>query len=212
VADMNPQPEPGNGGDLVSRLRTGDSRAYRELMHTYERRLFAFAYGFLRQNEDAMDVVQETFLRVCKNIGTFKGESAFTTWLYRITRNLCIDRLRKKNRVSMGEYNDELSNKNEAVDKPVLVSSISERTPVKDNLRRELREVLFTALESLNETHREILLLRELEGLSYGEIAEMLDIPIGTVMSRIHHARKKVQQQLKPYLEPETSGARYGKK
>ena len=77
---------------------------------------------------------------------------------------------------------------------------------------KELRDELFAALESLNETHREILLLRELEGLSYGEISEMLDIPIGTVMSRIHHARKKVQQQMKPYLEPETSGARYGKK
>jgi len=191
-------------GDLVTGLKAGHAHAYRELMRTYERRLFAFAFGFLRDTEEAMDVVQDTFLKVYKNIDSFQGNSAFTTWMYRITRNLCIDKIRKRKRANQTEFDESYRQMAEVPDKPMAVSTTAYTDPVSANLRTELRDKLFEALDGLNERHREILLLRELEGLSYAEISEDLNIPVGTVMSRIFHARKKVQQDLLPYISTQT--------
>ena len=186
--------------DLVPRLRAGDTSAYRDLMQIYERRLYAFANGILRDPDDAMDVVQDTFIRVFKSVGSFQGDAAFTSWVFRIARNLCIDRLRRKKRVRMTEFNDALKASPDALDKPALTGQASFQTPDKQSLSRELGEQMLEALKVLSESHREILLLRELEGLSYGEISEILEIPTGTVMSRLFHARKKMQKTLSPYV------------
>ena len=186
--------------DLVPRLRAGDTSAYRELMQLYERRLYAFANRILRDSDDAMDVVQDTFIRVFKSVGSFQGDAAFTSWIFRITRNLCIDRLRRKKRVQMTEFNDALKANPNALDKPSLTGQASFQTPDNQSLSRELGDQMLEALKVLSESHREILLLRELEGLSYGEISEILGVPSGTVMSRLFHARKKMQKALSPYV------------
>lgn len=190
--------------DLVPRLRAGDTSAYRDLMQFYERRLYAFANGILRDPDDAMDVVQDTFIRVFKSVESFQGDAAFTSWIFRITRNLCIDRLRRKKRVRMTEYNDALKANPEALDRPALTGQASFRSPDKQSLSRELGDKMVEALEVLTDSHREILLLRELEGLSYSEISEILDVPTGTVMSRLFHARKKMQKTLTPYVHANT--------
>jgi RNA polymerase sigma-70 factor (ECF subfamily) len=192
-------------GDLVTGLKAGHAHAYRELMRTYERRLFSFAFGYLRDTDEAMDAVQDTFLKVYRNIDSFKGNSAFTTWMYRITRNLCIDKLRRRKRANQTQYDESYRQMSNDPDRPVAVSTTAFQDPVTANLRQELRNKIFDALEGLGDRHREILLLRELEGLSYAEISEGLGIPIGTVMSRIFHARKKVQKDLSSYMNNETN-------
>ncbi len=198
------------GADLVSQLKAGDPKAYKELMTTYERRIYSFAYGFVRDPDEAMDIVQETFLRVFRKIETFKGDAAFTTWLYRIARNLCIDKLRRKKRAPMGEFDDQRQHEVRTHDRPALVGSMDAYAPVESNLRKELGQELMEALDSLGERHKEVLLLRELEGFSYAEIAKSMDLPIGTVMSRIYHARQKVQHLLKDYLNDSSTGVRHG--
>jgi RNA polymerase sigma-70 factor (ECF subfamily) len=207
---MKPPQEKQPEADLVSRLKAGDPKAYQELMTTYERRIYSFAFGFLRDPDEAMDIVQDTFLRVFRKIETFKGDSAFTTWLYRIARNLCIDKLRRKKRAPMGEFDDQRRHEVQTHDRPALVGSMDAYAPQESSLRNELGRELMEALDSLGERHREVLLLRELEGFSYAEIAEAMDLPIGTVMSRIYHARQKVQHMLSHYVNDRSKGVRHG--
>jgi RNA polymerase sigma-70 factor (ECF subfamily) len=210
MSDMKPSQENQPGADLVSKLKAGDPKAYQELMTTYERRIYSFAYGFVHDSDEAMDIVQETFLRVFRKVETFKGDSAFTTWLYRIARNLCIDKIRRKKRAPMGEFDDQRKHEVQTHDKPALVGSMDAYSPVESTLRKELGQELMGALDTLGERHKEVLLLRELEGWSYAEIAESMDLPIGTVMSRIYHARKKVQHILGHYLNDRSKGVNHG--
>ena len=196
--------------DLVSKLKAGDPKAYQELMTTYERRIYSFAYGFVRDPDEAMDIVPETFLRIFRKIETFKGDAACTTWVYRIARNLCIDKLRRKKRAPMGEFDDQRKNEVRTHDRPALVGSMAAYSPVESNLRKALGKELMDALDTLGERHKEVLLLRALEGFRYAEIAESMDLPIGTVMSRIYHARQKVKHILKDYLNDDAKGVRHG--
>lgn len=204
---MNAQSQAQPDADLVDGLRRGDPAAYRTLMRTYERRLFAFALGFMKDEDEAMDVVQDTFLRVFKKVATFKGDAAFSTWLFRISRNLCIDRLRRKQRAKAGEYNEQVLHADPAPGMPRLHATDAGNNPVKENLNKELGGELAAAFERLSDNHREILTLREIEGASYAEIAEIIEVPIGTVMSRLYHARRNLQKQLHGYLDPARQGA-----
>jgi RNA polymerase sigma-70 factor (ECF subfamily) len=187
---------------LVKRVRSGDQRAFKLLVERYQRKVYAVALGMLKDKEAAMDVSQEAFVKVYKYLDHFKGDSSFYTWLYRITANICIDHLRK--RAGSGGEHVEFDETVTSDMSEARIGALGSRlgtNPQKSALRRELAEKIQEALAQVPEKHRAILLLREIEGMSYEDLARTLDIPKGTVMSRLFHARAKVQKILSEYLE-----------
>lgn len=187
--------------ELVRRAQGGDQRAFRVLVERYQNRAFAIAFGVLRREDDARDVVQDSFLKVYRYLGNFQGNSSFYTWLYRIVTNMAIDHIRRRKRASESSF-DDLIGRGEArvSDAGSLAPSRAGTNPHKEMVRRELMERLNAALDTLSPTHRAVILLREQEGLSYEEMAEVMQCSKGTIMSRLHHARKNVQRALEPYL------------
>jgi RNA polymerase sigma-70 factor (ECF subfamily) len=185
---------------LVERFKRGDESAFKELVLKYQRKVYLLVYSMISDHHEANEKSQEVFLRVYKHLGSFEGSSSFYTWLYRITVNLCIDHYRRKKMKSY-EYDDTYRNQPSLQEEifPV-VSSASRETPTGRLLREELAAKIREAMDRLSPKHRQVLVLRELEGLSYQEIADVSGISIGTVMSRLHHARKKMQARLAPYL------------
>lgn len=186
--------------ELVKRCKRGDQRAFRVLVDKYQRRAFGVAIGILRNPDDAMDAAQEAFIKVFRYIDGFKGDSSFYTWLYRIVVNVCIDHCRKHGKMRPVEY-DETFKRRDEIEAVPLTANTRAMNPGIAFDQQELGGVLQEAMGKLSENHRTILLLREVEGLSYEEIAEVMDCHLGTVMSRLHHARKNLQKALKPYLE-----------
>jgi RNA polymerase sigma-70 factor (ECF subfamily) len=188
----------GDDRGLVRAAQKGDERAFRELVEKYQRRIYQLALGMTKDPDDAMDIAQETFVRVHKYLPSFKGDSSFFTWTYRIATNLCLDAQRKKGRTERVDVIDEGDEAEieAAMDPP----SHALAGPQRQALNEELKGKLDEALAGLSENHRAILLLREVEGLSYEELAKVLDIRKGTVMSRLFHARLKMQNKLREYL------------
>ena len=188
---------------LVQRVRTGDQRAFKQLVERYQRKVYGIALGMLRNKEDARDVSQEAFVKVYRYLEYFKGDASFYTWLYRITVNLCIDLMRKKGQtkgISHLEFDDAVKRDTAEAQIGALGSMLG-TNPQKSALRRELADKINEAIGDLPEAHRQILLLREVEGMSYDDLARTLNIPKGTVMSRLFHARLKMQKILNAYVE-----------
>jgi RNA polymerase sigma-70 factor (ECF subfamily) len=196
---MSEEVKPDAAGDrkLVRAAQKGDERAFRELVEKYQRRVYQLALGMTKDPDDAMDIAQETFVRVHKYLPSFKGDSSFFTWTYRIAMNLCLDAQRRKGRAERIDATDGDEAEIEAAMDP---PSAALAGPQKMALNSELKEKIEEALASLSENHRAILLLREVEGLSYEELAKVLGIRKGTVMSRLFHARLKMQSKLREYL------------
>lgn len=187
---------------LVKRIKTGDQRAFKLLVERYQRKVFGVAMGMLKDKEEAMDVAQEAFVKVYKYLDYFKADSSFSTWLYRITTNLCIDVVRRR-RAMRGEpveFDETLALDTSEAHLGALGSRLG-TNPQKSALRKELAQKIQEALEQVPEKHRAILLLREVEGMSYEDLSRTLGVPKGTVMSRLFHARSKVQKILSEYLE-----------
>ena len=191
--------------ELVARCQRGDHRAFRVLVDKYQRRAYGIAMGILRNPDDARDAAQEAFIKVFRNVDGFKGDSSFYTWLYRIVVNVCIDHIRKHKKARNIEYDETFRRRDEIEEFPLTANTRAMQPGVAHEVK-ELNGVLEEALARLSENHRTIILLREVEGLSYEEIAEVMDCHLGTVMSRLHHARKNLQLALKPYLEGAGSG------
>lgn len=190
--------------DLVQRVQAGDSAAFRALFDKYHRRAFAVAMGVVKNEEDALDAVQEAFVKVHKNIHKFEGSSSFYTWLYRIVMNVSIDHVRRRSRRKNLDFDERsLHEGSEVAGDGALLPRVTDSNPGRSALRRELGEAIGAALQELPEHHRAVLVLREIEGMSYEEMAETLQVPKGTVMSRLFHARKKMQASLAPYLAGE---------
>ncbi|HXX31160.1 MAG TPA: sigma-70 family RNA polymerase sigma factor [Myxococcaceae bacterium] len=196
---------------LVRRARSGDQRAFRLLVERYQKKVYTVALGMVKDPEDALDVAQEAFVKVHRYLGHFKGDSSFYTWLYRITTNVCIDVLRRRgaSRADAVEYDDSVELDLAEANLGALGSQL-DTDPARSVLRRELADKLEEALAQLPDKHRAILLLRELEGMSYEDLARTLDIPKGTVMSRLFHARAKVQRLLAGYVRGDTGPRRGG--
>jgi len=186
--------------ELVDKAKGGDARAFRSLVELHQSRLFAVAYGMLRDRDDAMDVVQDSFIKAHKKLAEFEGNAAFSTWLYRICVNLCIDKKRAEARRRKVDLDDAMAADDSLYADADVTGRLSGSNPLKTSTDKELGKEIGRALGELSEDHKAILLLREVEGMSYEEIAETLGIPRGTVMSRLFHARKNMQRQLRPFL------------
>jgi RNA polymerase sigma-70 factor, ECF subfamily len=188
---------PGGDRELVRAAQKGDGQAFRRLVEKYQRRVFQLALGMLKDPDDAMDISQETFVRVHRYLPSFKGDSSFFTWTYRIAMNLCLDAQRRKGRSERVDVDEGDEAEIEAAMDP---PSHALAGPQRQALNEELKAKMDQALGELSENHRSILLLREMEGLSYEELAKVLGIRKGTVMSRLFHARLKMQNKLREYL------------
>lgn len=183
---------------LVTSAKGGDAAAFRTLVVRYQRKVYAVALGIVKDPDLAWDVAQEAFVRVHQHLGDFKGDSAFSTWLFRIATHLAIDSVRRERTSAR----DDLEEADEAAladgSEGILATALG-TNPQESALRRELADKMSEALSQLPEKHRTILVLREVEGLSYEELAERLQIHKGTVMSRLFHARRKMQALLRRY-------------
>ena len=183
---------------LIQRCRAGDVAAFEPLVEKYRQRVWRLAYNTLRDREEAWDVAQEAFIRAYQALPSFRGQSAFYTWLYRIVMNVAADKARSRGaqgrafgteRVPEEDWDRVLPDQNPGGEAPDAAAA-----------RREQRGKIMQALDTLSEDHRKIIMLSDLEGLSYREIADTLDIPMGTVMSRLHNARKRLRDALGPLL------------
>ncbi|MCB9609241.1 MAG: sigma-70 family RNA polymerase sigma factor [Polyangiaceae bacterium] len=178
---------------LIERAQKGDREAFRELVQRHERRAFAIALGLVRDENDAREVVQEAFLRVHRGLAKFHGGSSFFTWLYRIVTNLSIDLMRKPAR-----REQELTDRHELADdfdSPFL-ARIDGADPLDVVRRKEIAQRIQVALDALPPYHRHVIVMREVEGMSYEEMAEAMQVSKGTIMSRLFHARQKLQRAL----------------
>ncbi|MFO0762180.1 MAG: sigma-70 family RNA polymerase sigma factor [Byssovorax sp.] len=181
--------------ELIERAQKGDHGAFRILVDRHQRRAFALALGMVRDENDAHELVQEAFLRVYRGLNTFQGGSSFFTWLYRIVTNLAIDLMRKPGRRD-AELVEEPTNEDEGEHQFPMVSRIDGADPIDVMRRREIAARLQSALESLPPYHRGVILMREVEGMSYEEMAQAMGVSKGTIMSRLFHARQKLQRTL----------------
>ena len=170
--------------ELVCRSQAGDTEAFGELVTKYRAKILIMVYGMVRNEHDAWDLAQEGFLKAWHSIHLFEGRSSFYTWLYSITVNLTIYSLRRKGRREEVELNDAI---------PTSLPG-----PGVNYQRTEIREQVNAALAKLSPEHRAVVVLKELEDLQYHEIAEVLNLSTGTVMSRLFYGRKKLKSMLRP--------------
>jgi len=181
--------------DLVEAARRGDREAFRTLFERYHRRAYALAFGVVRHPDDALDVVQDAFIKAHKYLDKFEGNSSFYTWLYRIVMNLAIDHIRKHRRVRPVELDEQRLEDGQGIDEGLLPKLLGSN-PGRALMDKEIRGRIDAALGELSENHRAVLVMRELEGLSYEEMAQAMGCSKGTIMSRLFHARKNMQRRL----------------
>ena len=193
----NPAPE--DELTLVARAQAGDAQAFNELVTRYRTRAYAMIYNMVRNEQDAWDLAQDGFLKAWKSIGRFRGQSSFFTWLYRILMNVTIDWVRKRQIEGGVEFDD--TQALQAIEPGATTAPRAELQPVARLKDKEIRERIDASIERLSPEHRTVIVLREIEGLEYQEIADIMDCSIGTVMSRLFYARKKLQTMLKDVYE-----------
>ncbi len=173
--------------DLIRDAREGSHPAFETLVRRYSERAHRAAYRVVRDPHQAEDIVQEAFIKVYRSLRTFESRSSFYTWLYRIVVNLALDRRRRERRGPALEWDDTVARQ---IDPRALAPV--DQNPELASRREEVRRVVARGVQELPDGQREVLLLREVEGLSYEEIAQTMRISKGTVMSRLHYARKKM--------------------
>jgi len=180
---------------LIQRCIAGDATAFEPLVEKYRQRVWRLAYQVLHDREEAWDVAQEAFVRAFHSLPSFRGQSAFYTWLFRITVNVATDRHRQRGAQARAFGPERVSEEEWARTMPDPGGG-----PEQQAARKEQRERIRSALDALPPKARTIIMLSDVEGLSYREIAEVLNCPIGTVMSRLHNARKRLKALLGPML------------
>jgi len=184
---------------LIARCQAGDTAAFNELVTRYRQRAFAMIYNMVRNEQDAWDLTQDGFLKAWKSIGRFRGQSSFFTWLYRILMNVTIDWTRRKQIEGGTEFDDSQGLREIAPGAATAPKGAME--PAANLSDKEIRARIDAAISRLSDEHRQVIVLREIEGLEYQEIAAAIDCSIGTVMSRLFYARKKLQSMLKDLYE-----------
>jgi len=187
---------------LVEQARAGDRAAFGELVDLHKRVVFNICMSHLRNEADAMDLVQDTFLKAFTKLDSFQLGSNFKAWVCRIAANGSIDRIRRKKTRRAGEIDDRVMTTDSLGEgKTPSMSTFGRTSPLREAELDRMGKALSSALETLPESHRQCVLLCDVHGYSYKEIAEELGIPKGTVMSRLFYARKKLQAQLQEYRE-----------
>ena len=184
-----------NDQQLLELCRDGDDAAFGVLVERHQDRLFHSLVSMLKSHEDAVDIVQEAFFQAHRKLDTFRGDSAFYTWLYRIATNQALSFLRKQ---KLKPTSMEGLNETSGFDPP---ASDDHSQPLKMVLREEHRQLVRETLDELTDDYRVVLVMKEFEGLRYDEIAELTENPIGTVRSRIHRGRIELADRLKRKLE-----------
>jgi len=194
---QEPDTPPEDDWALVRRAQREDTSAYDELIRRYQERIYATIYHMTANHEDANDLAQDAFIKAYRALKSFKGDSSFYTWLYRIAVNKTINFLKlRKNRVQMS-LNDMDFN---AEHDPDLVALISHNNPRRDLSLAELQEKLNAAMQKLSEDHRMAVVLHDIQGLTHEEIGAIMDCNVGTVRSRLFYARQQLQAYLADYL------------
>lgn len=178
--------------DLVTRSQGGDSRAFEDLVTRHRGRVYAMIQNMVKNDADAWDLSQEVFLKVWKALPKFEARAKFSTWLYRIVHNVVYDWMRKRKLKSAGEFDDQLLSESQIAVGARTTPNREER-PDQAMSTGELRYRIHEAIGKLSPDHQEVVMLREIQGLDYKEIADVMDISMGTVMSRLFYARKKLQ-------------------
>jgi RNA polymerase sigma-70 factor (ECF subfamily) len=180
--------------DLVRRIRAGDDEAFERLIEFCGPRVYALVYRMIGHHEDALDLVQDTFLRVYQALPRFRGECAFETWLYRIVVNVCHNELKRRRRrpLTFTESDSELANGTFSV----LEQLVSGETPEDLSLRHECQRQLEQMIQQLPELYRLVVVLHDIQGLSYEELAAALNMNIGTVKSRLHRAHQLLREKI----------------
>jgi len=173
--------------ELLLKCRAGDAEAYEPIVRAYEGRLYGLALGLVHNSEDARDLVQDAFVRAFRSLDLYDADRSFVTWLMSVCRNLCIDFLRRRRfSRSLDGGDDEtppqIADPGAVTDRPVLAA--------------ETRSLVWDALSRLDDDHREVLILKDMQELGYGEIAQILNIPQGTVASRVYYARRSLRDEL----------------
>ena len=179
--------------NLLERAKSGDIAAFEQLIDSYQRKIFNIALRMLGNYDDAGDLTQEVLIRIYRSIRSFKEQSSFSTWIYRITTNVCLDEIRKRKNRKVISLDEEI--KFDDGDMKRQIES-DEPTPEETAETEDLKKIVNDAIARLNEEHRIVIVLRDIQGLSYEEIADVLKCPEGTVKSRINRARQALKNIL----------------
>lgn len=184
--------------ELVARARGGDLGAYDDLVRRYQERIYATVYHMTANHEDANDLAQETFLKAYRALKSFKGDSSFYTWVYRIAVNKTINFLKqRRNRTHMSLNDVDFNVEHD----PDMVALVSHNTPRRDARISELQEKLNSAMQKLSEVHRMVVVLHDVQGMPHEEISKIMHCNVGTVRSRLFYARQQLQALLSDYLK-----------
>ncbi|HHW32327.1 MAG TPA: sigma-70 family RNA polymerase sigma factor [Clostridiaceae bacterium] len=183
---------------LLDRAKNGDVVAFEELIEKHQKKVFNLALRMLGNHEDAYDIAQEVFIKVYKAIKNFKEESSFSTWIYRIATNTCLDELRRRKNKNIVYIDEDIKSEDSDMKRQLEDSG---PTPDLITEKKEIKRIIYNAIEKLPDQHKSALILRDIQGFSYEEIARILECPEGTVKSRINRGRKTLKEMLEKKLE-----------
>jgi RNA polymerase sigma-70 factor, ECF subfamily len=192
------EPDSTHDLELVARCQNGDTQAFGELVTRYRNKVHAMIYNMVRNEQDAWDIAQESFLKAWKSIPRFRRQSAFYTWLYRIVMNVTIDWMRRRKIEGGTEFDDTVGHN---IAPGSLTTPAGVDAPQRKMERDEIRARIDAAIAKLSPEHRQVITLREIDGMEYHEIAGVIGCELGTVMSRLFYARRKMQAMLKDVYE-----------
>lgn len=197
-----------NERELIHRAKQGDMLAFEELILQHEKIVYNLALRMMNYSEDAKDISQEVFLKAYRSLSNFDERSAFSTWLYRITHNTCIDEMRRRKGKQSYSLEEELENEEGSMQRQIADEG---DTPEESLLREEQKSEILQALDTLTEEHKMAIILRDVKGLSYEEIAEIQELSLGTVKSRISRARNQLKTEILKIRERNDETVRHKK-
>jgi RNA polymerase sigma-70 factor (ECF subfamily) len=183
--------------EIIEKVKRGESKYFAEIITKYKKVVFGHAYNFLRNKEEAEDAAQEIFVSVYNNLKNFRGDSKLSTWIYRITVNTCKNRLKQLQR-ARGQMAEE-SYEEGAEEKPSLVDGLKEKEekePDKSYASEEVRKTVYKRIDELTGEQRQVIMMRDVEGLSYEEIGQVLRISVSAVKSKLFRARENLREKL----------------
>jgi RNA polymerase sigma-70 factor, ECF subfamily len=184
--------------ELLNKAKKGDVEAFEQLIEGCQKKVFNIALRMIGNYEDASELAQEVFIKIFKSIKNFREDSLFSTWVYKVTTNICIDELRRRKNRKVISLDEEIITQDGSISRQVEDLS---PTPQMQVEKKELKKIVNEAIKELSEEHRAMIIMREIQGFSYEEIAQILKCPEGTVKSRINRARNQLRQILKDEME-----------